>query len=77
MSKPETPFRNHSAAAPQSAKPARVRVPVPAPQFASPAEVKAYQGAAVSVSREEGESLLGWLTRVAARAREDLEANAL
>jgi len=62
----EIPFRNHTAAA--APKPARVRVPVPAPQFASPAEVKAYQAAVASVVREDGESLLGWLTRVAAQA---------
>ena len=60
----EIPFRNHTAAA----QPKRVRVPVPAPQFASPAEVKAYQAAVASVVREDGESLLGWLTRVAAQA---------
>ena len=70
-SQPEFSFRNHSAA-PSPATPTRVRVPVPAPQFASPAEVRAYQAAVASVVREEGESLLGWLTRVAARAQEDL-----
>lgn len=66
---PEFPFRNHSAST-APATPTRVRVPVPAPQFASPAEVKAYQGAVATVAREEGESLLGWLARVAARAKE-------
>jgi hypothetical protein len=69
---PEFPFRNHSAA-PTPATPTRVRVPVPAPQFASPAEVKAYRAAVAAVPRQDGESLLGWLTRVAARAQETLE----
>ena len=70
--RPEFPFRNHSAAT-APATPTRVRVPVPAPQFASPAEVKAYQCAVATVAREEGESLLGWLTRVSEKAREMLE----
>ena len=71
MPKPEEPFRNHSAATP--AKPAPTRVPCPRPQFASAAEVRAYQDAAASVVREDGESLLGWLTRVAEKAKETLE----
>ena len=70
---PELPFRNHSAA-PVRATPTRVRVPCPRPQFDGGArEVKAYQDAAASVVRADGESLLGWLARVAARAQETLE----
>jgi len=72
--RPEFPFRNHSAAPPAPATPTRVRVPCPRPQFdGGAAEVRAYQAAVASVVREEGEELLGWLTRVAARAQEDLK----